>query len=33
MHEECVPEEVVSVIREIHGIERMQQIAKSHSFL
>lgn len=27
--EECVPDEVVSVIEEIHGIERMQQIAKS----
>lgn len=27
--EECVPAEVATVIREIHGIERMQQIAKT----
>ncbi|MDR3101763.1 MAG: nicotinamide-nucleotide adenylyltransferase [Methanocalculaceae archaeon] len=27
--EACVPHEVAEVIREIHGIERMQQIAKT----
>ena len=27
--EECVPPEVADVIREIHGIKRIQQIAKT----